>query len=115
MLLRERHAQDLARPGQPGVIDDREASRIEPRRRGWPSVLGFLAGALLASAVVLLIVQNSARVEMEWLQYDVDGPLWMFIGLSFAAGFLSAPLLLGAFRRARARRRDRNRGAPATA
>jgi uncharacterized integral membrane protein len=108
MLLRERHARDLARSDQAEVLDDRAPQRERIARSGsWPGIVAFITGALLAAAVVLLIVQNTARVEMEWLRFDVDGPLWMFLGLSFAAGFLSAPLLLGTFRRVRARRRER--------
>jgi uncharacterized integral membrane protein len=115
MLLRERNARDrnardLARSGGPNPSGGRpedpvDAAEASPRSHA--GAAGFILGALLAAAVVLLIAQNTDTVSMDWLVFDLDGPLWMFIGLAFVAGLVAAPLLLGAFRHARRVRRTK--------
>ena len=60
--------------------DDHEIQRLASERsRSHAGLLGFVAGAALAVAAALLIIQNRANVEMSWLMFDVGWPLWVFL------------------------------------
>jgi uncharacterized integral membrane protein len=110
MQLREQSARDLATSGGRHDRDDRSDPVVDLAERSTRSRAGlvaFLAGLVLAASVVLLVVQNTGTVAMEWLSFDLEWPLWTFIGLSFVAGLVTAPLLLAAFRHARKRRATR--------
>ena len=90
--------------------DDHEIQRLASERsRSHAGLLGFVAGAVLAVAAALLIIQNRANVEMSWLMFDVGWPLWVFLLLSFAAGAVAAPLLLAAWMHHRDVRAERRR------
>jgi uncharacterized integral membrane protein len=65
-----------------------------------------VAGALLGAAVLLLVMQNTQTVHLQWLIFDAHWPLWMAIGVGLATGLLLGALLLGGLQHARRRRKD---------
>lgn len=92
-------------------VPDRHDQQIhhlaEERSRSRAGLVGFLAGAALAVAAALLIIQNRGEVSMTWVTFDTDGPLWVFLLLAFAAGAVASPLLLAAWRHQRELRAQR--------
>ena len=77
------------------VDDGRSPSRaITPR---------VVLGAVLAAALVLLIVQNTATTKVEWLVFEAEQPLWVVL-LGTAAVVLLIGELVGGVRRRRRRR-----------
>jgi uncharacterized integral membrane protein len=75
-------------------------------RRG-PAIAGFVVGAALALAAVLLVVQNVRTVPFEWLVFDADAPMWLLLLASFVAGLLVGPLVIAGARRSSQRRHER--------
>jgi uncharacterized integral membrane protein len=73
----------------------------EQRSKSRAGLAGFVVGALVTVAIALLVLQNRSEVQFEWLVFDFDTPLWLMLGLSFVAGILAGPLLLGAWRHRR--------------
>ena len=74
-------------------------------RRSHAGLLGFMAGAVVAIAVALLIVQNTHETEIEWLFVNGDAATWLVLLITFLAGALAAMLLqFGARYSARRRR-----------
>jgi uncharacterized integral membrane protein len=74
-------------------------------RRSHAGLLGFVAGAVVAIAVALLIVQNTHDTEIEWLFVSGDAATWLVLLITFLAGALAAMLLqIGARYSARRRR-----------
>ena len=69
--------------------------------------LMFLAGAIIAVAVAFLVAQNGESTTVEWLAWDPTGPMWIVLVLTFVAGLVTGPLLLGALSLARHHRHER--------
>jgi uncharacterized integral membrane protein len=67
----------------------------------------FVAGAALAVAVALLVVQNTESTTVEWWAWDPSGPMWIVLALTFIAGVLTGPLLAGCYVLLRTRNRHR--------
>lgn len=67
----------------------------------------FVAGAAVAVATAVLIVQNTESATIEFLGWDPTGPMWIVLVLTFAAGLLMGPLLAAGVALARTRRRHR--------
>lgn len=63
----------------------------------------LVLGVVLAAALVLLIVQNTATTKVEWLIFDTEQPLWVVL-LGTAAVALVIGELVGGVRRRRRRR-----------
>lgn len=64
--------------------------------------LGLTVGVLLAAALALLIVQNGDSVELNWLTFDFEAPLWLLLLASAIAGGALQWLAATLWRRARA-------------
>jgi uncharacterized integral membrane protein len=71
-----------------------------PARAVTPRVV---LGAVLAVALILLIVQNTATTKVEWLVFQAEQPLWVVL-LGTAAVALLIGELVGGVRRRRRRR-----------
>ena len=66
--------------------------------------LMFVAGALVAAAMAVLIAQNRESTRVEWLGWDPTGPMWIVLLLAFGAGVVVGPVVIGAIALARHRR-----------
>ena len=88
---------------------DLEQLADEARSPGtrYAAPLMFLAGALIAVATAVLVAQNRESTTVEWFTWDPTGPVWVVLAVTFAAGLVSGPLLLGAVSLTRHRRHDR--------
>jgi uncharacterized integral membrane protein len=97
--------------GKPGKGSNDIAGLLEVADEGTkPHLLvrGFVLGVVVAAAMAVFIVQNTASIGFEWLWFDFDARLWLVLLAAFGAGLLAGPLLLAGWRRA-ARREERRR------
>jgi uncharacterized integral membrane protein len=81
----------------------------EKRATSHSGLAGFIVGTLVAAAAALLIVQNRSEAALQWMTFEVEGPLWVFLALSFVAGIVAAPLLLAGWHHQRDKRAQRRR------
>jgi uncharacterized integral membrane protein len=86
------------------------AELAERARSGNPlnAIALFVAGAAVAVATAMLIVQNTEPATIEWWAWDPTGPMWIVLLLTFVAGLLMGPVLAGAYVLARTRRSHRD-------
>jgi uncharacterized integral membrane protein len=69
---------------------------------------GVLAAIVVTAALLIFIVQNTDQIEVTWLFFDADAPLWVVIVVTAVLSVALAQLVLLLWRRRR-RRRDRDR------
>lgn len=79
-----------AAPDQPD--EDVSGITITPR---------LVAGVVLASALALLIFQNTRSTKVEWLVFETEQPLWVLLLVTALATLVVAELVGGARRRRR--------------
>jgi uncharacterized integral membrane protein len=91
-----RHREDRA-VGYPEV---REPTTPQHRRRFRS---GLIVGALAAAAAALLVIQNSHSSDFEWLWFDFQAPLWLFLLLTLIAGVVVGETHHLLWRRSRSR------------
>lgn len=77
------------------------------RRRSFRT--GFIVGAVVAVAVGLLIVQNSESVQLDWVVFDFEAPLWIMLFVTLVAGGLIAELGRPLIRRSLAKSKEERR------
>lgn len=70
------------------------------------TMIGFLAGAVLTLAALLLVVQNSHPVGLAWAVFDLNLPTGLTLVLTFAAGAVVGPIALGGLRHTQRKRRE---------
>lgn len=80
------------------LIDEATAPRAE-RAFG----AGLVAGALIAAAIVIFIVQNHDSVALAWLGFEWEMPLWIALCGAIVVGMLGHPLVRGGIHRLRDR------------
>ena len=76
----------------------------KPDRKGLSIPPRFVAAGVVLAALVLLVVQNHDDVSLEWLVFDMSGPLWVVILVAAVAGAVVNEVF-GFVRRRRRRRR----------
>ncbi len=79
---------------QPDDTDGQSDRGLSPR---------LVVGAMLGAALTLFVVQNTGKVEVEWLVFETRQPLWLVL-LVTAAVTLVVVELVGGARRRRKRR-----------
>lgn len=92
---------------EPDVAGLAEEARSGTTTATATAIALFAAGALVAVAAALLIVQNTESATVEWWAWDPTGPMWIVLLLTFVAGLVSGPVLAGAYALMRTRRRHR--------
>ena len=70
--------------------DDGSRITISPR---------LVAGVVLASALALLIFQNTRSTKVEWLVFETEQPLWVVLLVTAVVALVVAELVGGARRR----------------
>lgn len=86
-----------------GAIADGLAALGKGRRFQW----GLVAGALVAVAAALLVVQNGQQSTVHWLWFDFETKLWLLVAVALAAGMVIAEASRLAWRHSRGRAADR--------
>jgi uncharacterized integral membrane protein len=90
-------------PGAPVAIVDDHDVRAEGRREGPVASGRLIITGLVILALVFFVGQNTASVDIKWLFFEGDAPLWLMLVLSALAGAIIA---LGVSYTLRRRNRD---------
>lgn len=97
-----------ARPHREGAGTSTDTAARAAKLSGRPSFrVGMVVGALITTAVALLIVQNSEPVEVQWLMFEFRTRLWTVLLVTLAAGGVVWEMARLAVRRGRRRARER--------
>lgn len=94
-------------PAKPGGGPTDTAARVAKLSGRYTFRLGMVVGALITTAVVLLIVQNSESVEVQWLAFEFRTRLWTVLLVTLAAGGVVWEMARLGVRRSRNRARER--------
>lgn len=65
------------------------------------AIIWMVVGGVVTVSALALVVQNSNKVEMEWLFFDFKAALWLFFVLTLLGGMVLGQVLMFFFRRAR--------------
>ncbi len=90
-------------PKQSSAIADGLGSLGKGRRFQW----GLVAGATVAVAAALLVVQNGQRTTVEWLWLNFETSLWIVLAVTLLAGMAIAEAGRLAWHRSRTRAASR--------
>ncbi len=90
------------------TLDARELlTRAEQLSRRNSFRIGLTVGVVVTVAAALLIIQNGDSARLHWLGFSFNAPLWIFLGLTLAAGMVLGRVVPYAVRRGRQRTRQR--------
>ena len=90
--------------GPAGADESRAGSGFQPLS-GQRSIDFGVLGAIVATAALLIfIVQNTDQIEVTWLFFEADAPLWVVIVVTAVLSVALAQLVLMVWRRRRRRR-----------
>ena len=87
--------------GGPHGAEPQAHGGLSPRTIAW-----LVLGSVLAFSALLLIVQNSDKVEMEWLWLDFKAALWVFFLLTLIGGMILGQVLVFFLKRTRQKNRE---------
>jgi hypothetical protein len=94
---RQDNKQDQTR--QSSAVADSLGALGKGRRFQW----GLVAGAAVAVAAALLVIQNGQQSTVHWLWLDFETKLWLLVAVSLAAGMVIAEAGRLAWRHSRSR------------
>lgn len=61
---------------------------VEPAPKDGTSTPKIVAIVVLGVALLAFIIQNTAKVDLDWLVFGFSAPLWLMITLIGAVGFV---------------------------
>ena len=78
---------------------ERQRDPLDERKKG--QLVGLILGGLLAAAFVAFIFQNTDKVHIEWLAWELSPPLWLAMVVTAASAVVLERIVVFVVRRRR--------------